>query len=118
MARRPRRLGGGVQGSHAILSPFDRLIHDRARASQLFGFDYTLEMYKPQGQRRWGYYALPVLHGDVLVGKVDAIADRKASTLRINAIHEDVTFTPGMAKSVNAELESLRRWLSLEQLTR
>ena len=74
-------------------------------------------MYKPQGQRRWGYYALAVLHGDALVGKVDAIADRKASTLRVNAIHEDVTFTPGMTKAVNTEIESLRRWLALEQPT-
>ena len=73
-------------------------------------------MYKPQGQRRWGYFALPVLHGDALVGKIDAIADRKASTLRVNAIHEDVAFTSGMTKAVNAELESLRRWLGLEQL--
>ncbi len=75
-------------------------------------------MYKPQAQRRWGYFALPVLHGDALVGKVDAIADHKASTLRVNAIHEDVAFTPGMTKAVNAELESLRRWLGLEQVTR
>lgn len=59
-----------------------------------------------------------MLHGDTPVGKVDAIADRKASTLRINAIHEDVAFTPGVTKSVNGELESLRRWLGLEQVTR
>ena len=105
----------GFKGRTALLSPFDRLIHDRARALQLFDFDYTLEMYKPQSQRRWGYFALPVLHGDALVGKVDAIADRKTSTLRVNAIHEDVAFTPAMTKAVNAEIESLRRWLGLEQ---
>ena len=112
----PDATAAGFKGRTAILSPFDRLIHDRTRASQLFGFDYTLEMYKPQGQRRWGYYALPVLHGDALVGKVDAMADRKASTLRVTAIHEDVAFTSGMTKSVNGELESLRRWLGLERL--
>ena len=114
----PDASAAGFKGRTAILSPFDRLIHDRTRALQLFGFDYTLEMYKPQAQRRWGYFALPVLYGDALVGRIDAIADRKASTLRVNAIHEDVTFTSGMTKAVGAELESLRRWLGLEQLTR
>jgi hypothetical protein len=112
----PDATAAGFKGRTAILSPFDRLIHDRTRALHLFGFDYTLEMYKPEGQRRWGYYALPVLQGDALVGKVDAFADRKASTLRINTIHEDVAFTPSMTKSVNGELESLRRWLKLERL--
>jgi uncharacterized protein len=47
-------------------------------------------MYKPEAKRRWGYFALPNLHGGRLVGKVDARADRKASMLRVNAIHEDV----------------------------
>jgi uncharacterized protein YcaQ len=114
----PDASAAAFKGRTALLSPFDRLIHDRTRALQLFGFDYTLEMYKPQSQRRWGYYALPVLHGDTLVGKVDAIADRKASTLRVNAIHEDVAFTLAMTKGVSAELESLRRWLGLEHLIR
>jgi uncharacterized protein YcaQ len=110
----PDASAAAFKGRTAILSPFDRLIHDRARALQLFGFDYTLEMYKPQSQRRWGYFALPLLHGDALVGKVDAIADRKTSALRVNAIHEDVPFTSAMTKAVNAELEALRRWLGLE----
>jgi len=104
----------GFAGRTALLSPFDRLVHDRARAVELFDFDYTLEMYKPEGKRRWGYFALPVLHHDRLVGKVDAIADRKASVLRVHAVHEDVSFTRAMSKAVNAELESLSRWLHLE----
>ena len=60
---------------------------------ELFDFEYTLEMYKPAAKRRWGYFALPILHDDRLVGKLDATADRKASVLRVNAIHEDVKFT-------------------------
>ena len=100
-----------------LLSPFDRLVHDRVRAQELFDFDYYLEMYKPEAKRRWGYFALPVLHDDQLVGKVDAIADRKASVLRVNAIHEDVRFTRAVTKAVHAELDALAAWLGLSRLT-
>jgi uncharacterized protein YcaQ len=72
-------------------------------------------MYKPAAKRRWGYYALPILHEDRLVGKVDAAADRKASVLRVHAIHEDVEFTRAMAKAVQAELDELAGWLDLER---
>jgi len=70
-------------------------------------------MYKPAAKRRWGYFALPILHHDRLVGKVDAVADRKASVLRGNAIHEDVKFTRTMTKAVQSELEDLASWLGL-----
>jgi uncharacterized protein YcaQ len=109
----PAALGGDFEGRTALLSPFDRLVHDRARAQELFDFEYILEMYKPAGERRWGYFALPVLHGDRLVGKVDAAADRKVSVLRVNAIHEDVKFSRAVANGVQAELEDLAAWLGL-----
>src|SRR6059058_5819963 len=109
----PAALGDDFEGRTALLSPFDRLVYDRVRAKELFDFEYTLEMYKPAAQRRWGYFALPILHGDRLVGKVDATADRKAAVLRVNAIHEDVKFTRAMAKAVQAELTDLASWLEL-----
>jgi len=109
----PAALTDDFEGRTALLSPFDRLIHDRVRAMELFDFEYTLEMYKPPAQRRWGYFALPILHEDRLVGKADAAADRKASVLRVNAIHEDVRFTGAMKKAVNAELDALASWLGL-----
>ncbi|SCL27250.1 hypothetical protein GA0074692_2317 [Micromonospora pallida] len=109
----PAYLGLPFEGRTALLSPFDRLIHDRVRAEQLFDFEYVLEMYKPRDQRRWGYYALPVLHGDQLVGKLDATADRKAGVLVVNAVHEDVPFTPAMSAGVRAEIEDLADWLGL-----
>jgi uncharacterized protein len=102
-----------LEGRTALLSPFDRLVHDRVRAQELFDFEYTLEMYKPAPKRRWGYFALPVLHHDRMVGKVDAVADRKASVLRVNAIHEDVKFTRPMVKAVQAELDDLAAWLGM-----
>jgi uncharacterized protein YcaQ len=110
----PTALGQEFEGRTALLSPFDRLVHDRARAQELFDFDYQLEMYKPAHKRRWGYFALPILHDDRPVGKLDAIADRKVSRLRVHAIHEDVRFTRTMTRSVHAELEDLASWLGLD----
>ncbi len=110
----PAYLTGDFAGRTALLSPFDRLVHDRVRAEQLFGFEYVLEMYKPAANRRWGYFALPILHGDRLIGKLDAKADRKASLLRVYAIHEDVPFTQAMTKGVQAELADLAAWIGVD----
>jgi uncharacterized protein len=109
----PAALDADFEGRTALLSPFDRLVYDRARAQALFDFEYTLEMYKPVAKRRWGYFALPILHHDRLVGKVDAAADRKASVLRVHAIHEDVKFTRAITTGVQAELDDLASWLGL-----
>jgi len=112
----PTYLVDDFAGRTALLSPFDRLIHDRGRTEELFEFEYTLEMYKPADKRRWGYFALPILHEDRLVGKVDAAADRKASVLRINAIHEDVKFNRALTAAVRAELRDLAAWLGLAEV--
>lgn len=98
----------------ALLSPFDRLIHDRVRAQQLFDYEYVLEMYKPAAQRRWGYFALPVLHGDRLVGKLDATADRKAGRLVVHALHEDTPLDADARDAVGREIHALAQWLGLE----
>jgi len=110
----PRYLDGGFKGRTALLSPFDRLVHDRDRAEDLFDFEYTLEMYKPAAKRRWGYFALPILHGDRLVGKLDATADRKASVLRVHAIHEDVPFSGAVTAAVDREIAALAAWLGFD----
>jgi uncharacterized protein YcaQ len=114
----PDATAGDFEGRTAILSPFDRLSHDRTRAMELFGFDYTLEMYKPKEQRRWGYFALPVLHGDELVGKVDAAADRDTGALRVDAIHQDVPFSAVVRNAVDGELDALAGWLGLDGVRR
>ena len=101
------------EGRTALLSPFDRLIHDRVRAQALFDFEYVLEMYKPAAQRRWGYFALPILHGDRLVGKADVLADRKRGRLVVNALHEDVPFDAEIRNGVELELDDLSVWLGL-----
>jgi uncharacterized protein YcaQ len=104
----------GFEGRAALLSPFDRLVQDRKRLGELFDFDYQLEMYKPKAKRRWGYYALPILEGDRLIGKLDATADRKAGVLRVDAVHEDAAFDADTWAAVRAEIDDLARWLRLE----
>ena len=110
----PARLGQPFTGRAALLSPFDRLVHDRKRMAEIFQFDYQLEIYKPAAKRRWGYFALPILYGDRLVGKLDATADRKAGVLRVDAVHEDVAFTARMTTDVRREIDDLARWLDLD----
>ena len=101
-------------GRAALLSPLDRLVMDRKRTAELFEFDYQLEMYKPAAKRRWGYWAMPILYGDRLVGKLDATADRAAGVLRVDAVHEDVPFTAEVSLAVDDEIDDLGRWLELE----
>jgi uncharacterized protein YcaQ len=110
----PSYLDQPFSGRAALLSPFDRLIHDRKRTIELFEFDYQLEMYKPAAKRRWGYFALPILYGDRLVGKLDATGDRKAGVLRVNAIHQDVAWTKTLNTAVHREIQDLARWLQLD----
>jgi uncharacterized protein YcaQ len=110
----PAQLGQPFAGRAALLSPFDRLVYDRKRMAELFEFEYGLEMYKPAAKRRWGYYALPILYGDRLVGKLDATADRKAGVLRVDAVHEDEPFGAAVSRAVLAEIRDLARWLGLD----
>jgi uncharacterized protein YcaQ len=109
----PTLLDQTFRGRTALLSPYDRLVYDRVRLASLFGFEYYLEMYKPKAVRRWGYYALPILHGDRLIGKIDATTDRKAGVFRVDAVHQDVPFTKAITAAVDAELADLAGWLGL-----
>jgi hypothetical protein len=107
----PQLLGLPFSPRVALLSPLDRTLFDRKRMADIFEFDYQLEMYKPARQRRWGYYALPILVGDRLAGKVDATADRKAGVLRVAAIHQD---SPLSMDEVRAEIRDLADWLEMD----
>lgn len=100
-------------GRTALLSPFDRLVHDRQRLLDLFDLDYAVEMFKPAAQRRFGYFALPVLHGDRFVGRLDARADRRAGVLRVHAVHQEVPFDEETTAAVDEQIAAMAGWLGL-----
>jgi uncharacterized protein YcaQ len=108
------RLDEPFRGRCALLSPLDRLVFDRERLLDLFGFDYQLEMYKPAAERRWGYWAMPVLRHDRLIGKFDATADRTVDALRVHALHLDAEPTDALVNDVERELRDLASYLDLE----
>jgi uncharacterized protein len=91
-----------------LLSPFDRLIYDRDRAEALFDFRYRLEMYVPKAKREYGYYVLPLLVGDRVVGRAEPRFDRKAGTLELLGAWGDTS-------RLEEALESLATWLGAER---
>lgn len=89
-------LAGKLRATHTtLLSPFDPVVWDRARASVMFGFDYTIECYVPEPKRRYGYFVLPILHRGALIGRLDAKAHRKEGIFEIRSIHLETGVKPG-----------------------
>ncbi len=81
-------VSGGLRSTvTTLLSPFDPVVWDRARALELFGFEYRIEVYTPAARRRYGYYSLPILHRGALVGRLDAKAHRKDGIFEVKALH-------------------------------
>lgn len=112
-ARKPRK-----SNASALLSPFDSLVWNRARTHRLFNFHYRIEIYTPAHKRVHGYYVLPYLLDGELVARVDAKADRAASTLRVHAVH----WEPGISKResmprLRDDLRAMAQWLGLERMT-
>jgi len=101
-------------GRVAFLSPYDGMLFDRPRLREIFDFDYVLEQYKPKPQRRYGFFAYPILMGDRFVGMLDAEVSREQEVLTVNAVHEFFPFDPEEVEMVRAELIDLARWLGVE----
>ena len=104
---------GPVSSRVTFLSPFDRLIHDRDRAEALWNFRYRLEMYVPKPKREHGYYVLPILRGDRLVGRIDPMLDRKTGVLQVKG----VWWEPGVKPvSLQKPLRDLARFVGAKRI--
>jgi uncharacterized protein len=104
---------GRLRATHtALLSPFDPLVWDRARALAMFDFEYTIECYTPAAKRRYGYFVLPVLHRGQLIGRLDAKAHRGDGLFEIKALFLEpgVTPAPALLKAVAKAIVDTARW--------
>ncbi len=111
-ARRPRRIR-----ARAFLSPFDPVVWNRDRALRLFGFRYRIEIYTPAPKRQHGYYVLPFLLDDALVGRVDLKADRARSTLMVQHAWSEPGVDEGqVASEMLEELRLMAGWLELDRI--
>ena len=97
-----------------LLSPFDNLIMGRERTERLFGFHFRMEIYVPKAARRYGYYVLPVLHGDRLVGRVDPAMDRRRGRLVVNAVHAEPDAPAAAGPAVAGALQDLAGFLGAD----
>ena len=102
-----------------LLSPFDNLTWNRDRLADLFSFDYRIELYTPQPQRKYGYYVLPILHNGRMVGRLDPKADRKTKTLLVHAIYLEpgVEITDELVAGLAGALREFMAFHGSEKLT-
>lgn len=108
-----RAAAGRLASEHTtVLSPFDPIVWDRARALELFDFDYRIECYTPAPLRRYGYFTLPILHGDRLIGRLDPKAHRGVGMFEVKALHLEpgVRVTAGLVESLRETLMRTARW--------
>jgi len=99
-----------------LLGPFDPVIADRERTEALFGMRFRLEIYVPVAKREYGYYVLPILHGDRLIGRIDPVLDRKRRVLKVNAVHAEPKAPAGAWRSIRAAIDELAAWIGADEV--
>ena len=100
------------RGRTTLLSPFDDLISDRERTERLFDFRFRLEIYVPKAKREFGYFVLPILRGNRLIGRIDPLYNRKAGVLRVNALYAESHARPADGAAARHAIEELAAWLT------
>lgn len=100
-------------GRVAFLNPYDGMLFDRPRLSELFEFDYVLEQFKKKHERKYGFFSYPILMGDRFVGMLEAEVDRKRELLVVAAVHEFLPFEAEEDEMVRAEIADLADWLGV-----
>jgi hypothetical protein len=101
-----------------LLSPFDNLICDRDRTEAMFDFFYRIEIYVPKAKRQYGYYVLPILHGERLIGRISPRMDRKKHRLEVEAVYaeDDAPRTAEVGRSVQGAIEELAQFLGAKEI--
>jgi uncharacterized protein YcaQ len=109
----------GWSGRTTLLSPFDTLIRDRARTEALFGMRYRLEIYVPAPKRQYGYFAMPILHEDELIGRIDPRVDREKDTLVVNKLRLEpgVKLDRQTGRAVARTLDDLARFTGVSRVS-
>jgi uncharacterized protein YcaQ len=113
-----RLQAGAWQPRTVLLSPFDNLICDRDRTELMWNFFFRIEIYVPKAKRQYGYYVLPILHGDRLIGRIDPQMDRKTGQLRVNAVYTepDAPLDEATGQAVAATINELATFLGAKEV--
>jgi hypothetical protein len=113
-----RLSAGDWEPRTTLLSPFDNMICDRTRTERLFNFKFRLEIYVPKPKRKFGYFVMPILHGDRMIGRVDPMMIRSMNQLIINAVYaeRDAPMDAETAREISGAVSEMGTFLGAEQI--
>ena len=110
-------LDASFRGRTTLLSPFDDLISDRERTERLFDFRFRLEIYVPKAKREYGYFVLPILRGERLIGRIDPLFDRRARVLKVQGVYAEPTASPSDGPPARRAVGELASWLGADEVS-
>jgi hypothetical protein len=110
-------LDASFRGRTTLLSPFDDLISDRERTERLFDFRFRLEIYVPKTKREYGYFVLPILRGERLIGRIDPLFDRRARVLKVQGVYAEPTASASDGPPMRRAIGELATWLGADDVS-